>query len=428
MTLQKTYIKQVLKVPFALLAILTVLFNACEKETDTVKPTAGDNNVIKLESDGYTPIGVPVVLSNDNFVIAFAKDLINEGAVVFCYNKLGEQVWQTELPETPENPVSHKDQLFFACRNRLYAIDANTGTENWQYQLTNDGMLATKKTYKPCVDSDGNIIVSLDSYLSDIDKAVPGKIVSLSASGVENWVTPINLNDNYYDRFTKLSAPLATSNGIYCIAHISTANGNNAVLSSYNIADGKSIHGIVYDEYNGCHIHCANNNGDIFISGNDDINAETKLIALTATLSEKWNVSFENNYVSSNAIIDKEGNVFIGVEDGYFHKYTPDGQEIFSIDHQRIFVRGEIVIANDGNLYKCLQGPEKIDPNNGQVTNIPFQELGISDLSILSNGTLVFAGMGKIFMAETQANGFSTDAQWPSFGNNGGNNSFKNCK
>ncbi|MCW3806475.1 PQQ-binding-like beta-propeller repeat protein [Plebeiibacterium marinum] len=403
---------------------IAAFLSSCDDLIENDKKVS--SKVLQVDSDDYTPLGVPVVMPNDNFVVTFVKDLLSEGVAIYCYNESGDIIWSNELPENPSNPVYHNGQLFFACKNYLYALDAQTGQKKWSYQLTGDGLIATKNTYKPCVASDGSIVVTFDSYLSDISTAVSGKMVCVSSTGTENWVQDITLRDNYYDRFTKLSAPLATSNGVYMVAHVSHSSGNFAILNKYVTADGTAgLTPAIYDDYNGCKLHCANNNGDIFISGNDDVNFETKLISLSASLDKKWEISFGDNYVANHAVIDKDGNLFIGVEDGYFHKYSPDGSELFSYNLQRIFVRGEMLIAEDGNVYKCLQGAEKLDPLSGESTAIPIDGFGLSDLSMLSNGTLVYAGMGEVYMVSTDAGGLSDDAQWGCFGSGTGHSSLK---
>ena len=409
--------------------LLLTAFTSCDKDNggEDPQPEPGDVTVIELEPD-YLATGVPVVMPNDNFVMAFIMDALSEGVKIYCFNKSGEEVWNAELPENPANPVFNNGQVYFACRSYLYALDAANGSEKWKYQLTGDGMLATKNSYKPCIDSEGNIIVSRDSYLADISTAVPAKILSVSPSGTLNWEQIISTGDNYNDRFTKLSAPLANPDGIYCVSHITTDVSYYAALNRYAASDGGAVASVSYDEYHGCKLHCANSNGDVFLSGNHDGSSETLFVALTSALSEKWRVSFGDNYVANTAVIDQDGNIFIGVEDGYFRKYSPNGTELFSVNHQKIFVRGETLIAKDGNIYKCLQGAEKIDPQTGLVSDIPANQglFETSDMSMLSDGTIVYGGMGKIYMLPTSAGGISTDAQWPSFGNDAGNSSYKN--
>jgi outer membrane protein assembly factor BamB len=410
--------------------LLLTALASCDKDNggEDPQPEPGDIIVINLESDDYAALGVPVVMPNDNFVMAFIMDVISEGVKIYCFNKSGEEVWNAELPENPANPVFHNGQVYFACRNYLYALDAANGSEKWKYPLTGNGMLATKNSHKLCIDAGGNIIISVDSYLVDLSTSVPARIVSLSASGSLNWEQIISTGDNYNDRFTELSAPLATPDGIYCVSHITTNDSYYAALKKYAVSDGRAVASVSYDEYHGCKLHCAKSNGDVFLSGNHDGNSETLFVALTSALTEKWRVSFGDNYVANTAVIDKDGNIFIGVEDGYFRKYSPNGTELFSVNHQKIFVRGETLIAKDGNIYKCLQGAEKIDPQTGLVSDISAGQglFETSDMSMLSDGTIVYSGMGKIYMLPTSAGGISTGAQWPSFGNDAGNSSYKN--
>ena len=410
--------------------LLLTAFTSCDKDNggEDPQPEPGDIAVINLESDDYSALGVPVVMPNDNFAMAFSVDAWEGTSKIYCYNKSGEKVWDKELSETPDELVYHNGQMFVACQTNLYALNSETGVENWRYQLTGNGMLATKNSHKPCIDAGGNIIISVDSYLVDLSTSVPARIVSLSASGSLNWEQIISTGDNYNDRFTELSAPLATPDGIYCVSHITTNDSYYAALKKYAVSDGRAVASVSYDEYHGCKLHCANSNGDVFLSGNHDGNSETLFVALTSALTEKWRVSFGDNYVANTAVIDKDGNIFIGVEDGYFRKYSPNGTELFSVNHQKIFVRGETLIAKDGNIYKCLQGAEKIDPQTGLVSDISAGQglFETSDMSMLSDGTIVYSGMGKIYMLPTSAGGISTDAQWPSFGNDAGNSSYKN--
>ncbi len=405
---------------------LTAL-TSCDKDSISTLLEDSNETIIKLDTDDCVPTGDPIVLPDDDFVMTYITGSVNEESTVYCFNNKGEILWRTTLYETPKDPIYNNGQIILACQEYVYALNSDDGSENWKYKITGDGMYITKVIYKPCITSEGNIILCLDSYiLEDLVTAVPAKMVCLNPSGNLNWEQTFAAKDNYWDRFTKFSAPIANSNGIYSIVHISGSNGTTAYLKQFNSTNGSLIENYILDDYINCKLHCSNKNGDIFFSGDDDINFETKFFALSSTFEEKWSVSYGNNSINNHAVIDNDGNIYLSVEDGFLYKYSADGSELFASNLQKIFVRGEMLIANDGNIYKSCQGVEKINPQTGKSTSIPIEASSLSDISILSDGTIIYSGIGEMYMLPSDAKGISSNAQWPSYGANLGNTSYCN--
>ncbi len=404
----------------------SVLLASCNKDDLKALITESNATVIKLNTSDYVPYGVPIVLDNDDFIMFFGSDADYNKVIVYRFNKKGEIIWSTSLNEKSAYPIYHNGQLLFACANNLYAINAANGDLNWDFPLTSEGVDITKNTYKPCITSEGNIIVCRDAYLYNYMSTVPAKIFCISPTGNKVWENIYSTQDENTERYTKFSAPIATSQGLYSVLHTSNGLNYNAILIKFNSSNGDEMKSIEFSEYSGCRLHCSNTNGDIFISGNDYLNKETCFYSFSSSLQNNWSVSFGDNYVANRAVIDNNGNIYIGVIDGYLHKFSSSGTEIFSSNLERIFIGGEMLIANDGNIYKCLQNPEKINPLTGESTTIPLNSIAVSDISMLSDGTIICSGMDEMFLVPTSANGISSNAQWPSFGGNPGHTSYNN--
>ncbi|MCW3789241.1 PQQ-binding-like beta-propeller repeat protein [Plebeiibacterium sediminum] len=410
--------------PLLYVLVIAVIVTSCNKDDIKALITESNATVIQLNSSDYDPIGVPIVLDNDDFIITYSSADNPYEVIIHRYNRKGEIKWTSKVEEIPACPILYNDQIYFACANYLYALSADDGSLKWKYKLTNEGVDLTKIIYKPCINSEGNIVVCRDSYLFDYDTAVPAKMVCVTPRGTLKWENIFYAEDAIDNRYTKMAAPIATSNGIYCIVQYSEHNKLMSYIKRINATDGHLIAYNLFSDYYGCRLHCTNNNGDVFMSGNDDLNQETLFYSLTASLGTKWKKSFGDNPLVSRAVIDNGGNVYVGVADGYLHKFSSLGNEIYASNLERIFVGGEMLIANDGNIYKGVINPEKIDVNTGQSTTIPLNSVSVSDISMLSDGTIICAGMDELYLVPTSGKGISTSAQWASFGANPGNTSF----
>ena len=144
-------------------------------------------------------------------------------------------------------------------------------------------------------------------------------------------------------------------------------------------------------------------------------NYKTKLKKLSTDLTEIWEMELPD-YLASNGIIDAEGNIYVGCEDGFLYKLNTAGDEIWKANFGAIFVRGEMILCADGNIYKTNQSPAYINSETGEITDITFNGVSANDLAIRNDGTIVFGGIGEVFFIETSSNGIDESAQWAKYG------------
>ncbi len=421
------------KLSLILLSSMLVFLISCKKETPSSgtpnNPTPNNPNELSIGNTNLIAYGNPVVDENDNVYMTFSESMMLDAETqIICIGSDNTKKWQTTINEPINSLTMTGNSIIATGLSKVYALNSATGTKSWDYQITiASGLANTKGVYKPCIDGNGNIIIAMDSYLENISDAKPARLISLSSTGSLNWERELTTGDSYDDRFTKLSEPFAVNNKIHFSAYFSDSNAGTDYVKvfAYSYAGQKENEASFGSYHPGSSILCVNNYGDLYFGLRDADYYTTKLKRLNSDLTEQWEVSLPD-YVNNKGVIDAQGNFYTTCEDGFVYKHNTNGTEVWKSNFGNIFVRGELFIASDGNIYKNSQTPSYINSQTGVKTDIAFSATASTEIAIRSTGVIVLGGAGKVFFANTTTNGISTDAIWPKYGFNIKNQSLFN--
>lgn len=410
--------------------LIAVAFSACEKDDESSNNNNGinDNNDDPTHTtEGYVELdnqdlmaagGVPVVDENDNVYLAFTDlSSLEENTTVICIDAGNNVKWQNTIDEYTNKILMSKDKVFLGCKNNLYAINTSDGSQAWQFELTDaNASTSSKWTYKPILDPNGNIIVAMDAYKSyDKSEDFPARIVSVNPSGSQNWEYMVYGTGSFEIDYTKLSEPVGTGNYFYIAAFL---------MDEYMVADiqayafdynGKLQYQTSLGEFDDASFICVDKDGGVFLSIKDSWDNTNKLMCLDAELNQNWEAVLPD-YLASNGVIDANGNLYVGCEDGFLYKLDNSGSEVWKAEFGLVYVRGEMIIGKDGNIYHACQSPGYVNAETGEITEMEFDGLALNDLGMRSDGSIVMGGTGKIYMMETNAGGIDDNAQWAKYG------------
>ncbi len=143
----------------------------------------------------------------------------------------------------------------------------------------------------------------MDSYLHDISVAAQARIISVSPQGVLNWSYEFESEDNYYDRFTKLSEPVANSQNVYFSVYISSSYGDGIAVFAMD-ADGYVVSDTLLGDshYNPSFV-AVNDQGYPYFALRDADLYTTSLLLFNADLSaEEWRFELPD-YVQNKAVV-----------------------------------------------------------------------------------------------------------------------------
>lgn len=418
---------------FIMATSMFVMFMSCKKESPSsdnpINPVPTNSNELSIGNSNLLAYGSPVIDENDNVYMTFSESMMLDAeSIIYCIDANNTIKWQTTIDEPTRSILMTGNSLIAVGLSKVYALNAATGSELWNYQITlANEFVNTKETYKPCIDNNGNIIIAMDSYLENITDAVPARLISISENGSLNWEQVFTTGDNYDDRYTKMSEPIAVHNKIYFSAYFSDSNAGSDYIKVYTYSfDGQKDNEVSFGSYHSASsILSVNNSGDLYFGLRDGDYYTTKLKKLNSDLSEQWEAVLPE-YVLNKGVLDAQGNFYTTCEDGYVYKLNSSGTEVWKSDFGRIYVRGELFIASDGNIYKNTTTPSFIDSQTGEITDITFTASATSEIAIRSNGTIVLGGAGKVFFITTTTSGISEDAVWPKYGFNNKNQSLLN--
>lgn len=413
-----------------IVVLMAVAFSACEKDEESSNnnnDNNGNNDDPTNTTEGYIELdnqdlmaagGVPVVDENDNVYLTLVDvSSLEENTTIICLDADNSIKWQSSIGESTNKMLMSGDKLFLGCKNNLYAINISDGSQAWQFEITDANASASSKwTYKPILDPNGNIIVAMDAYKSsDNSEDFPARIVSVSPSGAENWEYMVYGTGSFEIEYTKLSEPVGTGNYFYIGAFL---------MDEYMIADvqayafdydGKLQYETSLGEYGDASFICANKDENVYLSIKDSWDNTNKLMCLDNELNQNWEAVLPD-YLANNGVIDATGNLYVGCEDGFLYKLDNSGSEVWKAEYGSIYIRGEMIIGKDGNIYHTCQSPDYVSAETGEITEMDFDGLSLSDLGMRSDGSIVFGGSGKIYMMETNAGSMDDNAQWAKYG------------
>jgi hypothetical protein len=425
------------KVKFTLIMLcFAAMFasSSCSSDDDVTEPLSQDkikdddfySSVFVLETKDLIPVATPVIDAKDNVYMIFIHDLmLHAKSTIICIDADNKSKWEILINEPITSLVLTDNKVIATAYEKLYAISTSDGKIDWTYQLTKTNTVTNTKTnHKPCIDNNGNIIVAIDSYLEEVLKieAIPARVISLTSGGNLNWELVLSTGDSYNDRYSKLCNPVFASDKTYITWYYSNENDNFDVIainSSGEIANSKSIG----DFYNG-RILCANRLGDLYVYADIDM-AGGKIHLLSNDLTPKWSLPLAEGLSIGNVLLDESSNIYFNSEDGKMYKFDKDGNKTWDFEYGKIFVRGDLILGEDGDIYKMGQGLAKINPNSGQDESITFEAgYGAGELSMRNNGEIVVPTMlDKVYFVKTESKGLNKKAQWAKAGKDYSNSS-----
>jgi outer membrane protein assembly factor BamB len=398
-----------------LMALLVFALVSCgdsdSPNNNTDPDPSGNDKVIKLNS-AYITYGNPIVDNDDNVYMLATDGALNTNVVVICIGADNKVTWEKALTGYVSELVMNGDNIYAASNETLYSLNKADGTIAWEIEIgTPNTLQSTKYAHKPCIDAAGNIIVALDGELfPDYQTGVPAKIMSISPAGTLLWEKEFTSNDEYMDIHSKLSSPIISNGNIYL-----TIEGDDyPSFLCYSLQGTMQYAVTMSDYYRNLKFVAADNAGDVYYTYYDDNTNGNRLVHADAGLSQKWNVEFTGNIVVENIVIDATGNLYLAVNDGYIYKINGNsGDEIWKLDVGIAFSTGELLLADDGNLYRLHQGPERINTETGTIDkSLDFASMVVTDICMRSDGTIVAGSIGNVYYVETGATGLDRAAQW----------------
>lgn len=180
---------------------------------------------------------------------------------------------------------------------------------------------------------------------------------------------------------------------------------------------GDIVNNKTFDVYINTRILCADDNGQIYLYGAIDL-AGGEIQLLANDFSFKWKRILDDRLTIGNVLLDESLNIYYNCEDGKMYKVDKNSNEVWSFEYGKIFVRGDLILADDGNIYKMGQGLAKINPETGKDETIEFgSSLSAGHLSMRDNGELVVSSMlDKVYFVRTKSEGLDKKAAWPKAG------------
>ncbi|MBN2433858.1 MAG: PQQ-like beta-propeller repeat protein [Spirochaetes bacterium] len=395
-----------------------------DKKTESEDPTPTTTSEIDEDLMAY---GVPAVDANDNTYMLFKEDLMMSGPTnAVSFNNDGSLNWNVEIDDYLQDIVICNDLIILSGLNKVYAVNNSDGSTEWSYEITDESGLAnTKGVHKPCIDSDGNIVIAVDSYLLDISTAKAACLISIKPDGTLNNKTEFSTGDDYYDRFIKMSPVMATDSGIFFSVFKSTDTGDSVSLYRYdnnlNALNNRLYTGDVASESS----FLAVTDTYVLFGLQDNNTYKSNIISMNNIFgSDNWTI-FLDDYVINSPVIDKDNNIYIGCEDGYIYKLnSTDGSEIWSSNIGEIFIQGELIIGKNQKIYKSGQLPTEINMTSGTESSSLSDKVAGSDGAMLSDGTLVYGSDNKLIRVSTSSGGICLDAKWAKYGKDAANSSF----
>lgn len=398
-----------------LMALLVFALVSCgdsdSPNNNTDPDPSGNDKVIKLNSD-YVTYGNPIVDNDDNVYMLATDGALSTEVVVICIGADNKVTWEKALTGYVSELVMNGDNIYAASNENLYALNKADGTIAWEMEIGNPNTLhSTKYAHKPCIDAAGNIIVALDGELfPDYQTGVPAKIMSISPTGSLIWSHSFTSDDEYTDIRSKLSSPIISKGNLY----FTIESDNYPSVLCYSLQGTSQYTFTMSDYHHNLSCVAANNDGDVYYTYYDDNTDGNRLVCAGSDLSEKWNIGFDGYFVVDNIVIDATGNLYLAVNNGELYKINgSNGSEIWKNDVGVAFSRGELLLADDGNLYRVHQSPERINPATGAIDeSLDFVSMAITDICMRSNGTILAGSIGEVYYVSTGTTGLDRSAQW----------------
>ncbi|KLO24247.1 hypothetical protein X275_00755 [Marinitoga sp. 1197] len=301
--------------------------------------------------------------------------------------------------------------VYFTTENSLYSITPD-GTINWTYNAT-----STINT-SPVLGNDGTIYINDGNYLLSIDK-----------DGIKNWEYNTSYNISYTPAIGKDGNIYVQDN--YNLYKISN-NGSfvwKEYLSNYSYSypvidkNGNIIIGITnyiksyyssgynkWSKYYGYYYYFYT-----FSLGAEHlyVGSDENLIALDLNGNEIWRFNIENK-IESAPIIDDQGNIYFGANNGYFYALDASGNLKW-----KYYIGGSItsdaVIGKDRTIY--------VGSNNGYLYAIKpdgtmywrFKTDGAiyGGITLFYDGNLYFGdNAGNLYILNVKSKGLM-NSPWP---------------
>jgi outer membrane protein assembly factor BamB len=159
--------------------------------TITNNATPSWNSVIK---DG------PAISSNGNLYVCATEQTIDNGATLYSINTLTKtKVWEFNVsvgfPQSRPALSSDESTVYFTFDDNfsgtpgsVYAVNANDGTQKWQYNTTSfQGEYDTFPQDSFAIGTDGTIYFIVNGNANETNQNSYGKLIALDSNGNEKW-------------------------------------------------------------------------------------------------------------------------------------------------------------------------------------------------------------------------------------------------
>lgn len=396
-------------------------------ESKDEKDEGSNSSVFVLTTKDLIPVETPVVDSDDNVYMVFVDGLMLDAkTTIVCIGADNKSKWEIQVNEPITSLVLTGNNVIATAYENLYALSTSDGKIAWTYQLTQPNTVTNTKTnHKPCIDTNGNIIVAMDSYLEQVTKmdAIPPRVISLNPSGTLNWELVLSTGDLYNDRFSKLCEPVFVSDKTFITWYYNDGSEDHFEVIAINNSGEKVQSKSIGKFYSG-RILCVDKSGQLYVYGALDMDGG-EIHLLTNDLTLNWKLPLAEGLSAGNVLLDEASNLYFNCEDGNMYKFDKNGSKVWAFQYGKIFVRGDLILGDDGAIYKMGQGLAKIDPNTGKDETIVFEAVyGAGELSMRNNGQLVVGTMiNKVYFVKTESNGLHKKAPWPKAGKDYSNSS-----
>jgi outer membrane protein assembly factor BamB len=197
----------------------SVLWQSALPRGKSFTVTAVVNGILYLSSveQKYPSAGALIALDDGKPKVSYA----------YAYSLDGKQLWQSQqIDGYISNPTNVNGTIYFASANTMYALDANTGSTRWYYQVSTGNVWGVEGN--PII-ANGNIYLESGPYSSST--TVPTTLIALDAqNGAVQWKQQVN--DPRYDM---------VSTCVLANAALFVIGGYPASLQAFSIAGGKSL-------------------------------------------------------------------------------------------------------------------------------------------------------------------------------------------
>ncbi|MEP7265956.1 MAG: hypothetical protein ABI772_15740 [Bacteroidota bacterium] len=219
----------ILRRPWLLLIIVTVLFYSCKKEGEEYLPletvTVTAPNYYFFSDARLFPYDFSTIKSSDDNIVMCAKS--NAGCCIMKVSKSGNLIWKKDFYQGSgyyPASITESFQNYFICGNIL----GNTGQDLFLTKLNQDGDTLWNKSY--FVNSFGNEQVCIVKT-SDGNLLICGNVLA----GTEIYILKVNQNGDV------ISSNTYPGNSAIFVVHAMETVNSDILLTGYSISGNQHV-------------------------------------------------------------------------------------------------------------------------------------------------------------------------------------------